>query len=127
LKNQVAFITEGRDDALYASGISSLEETLRKAQARFNQWLRLDASERTTTGLLEALNFDYFKLLDLLTIARSRKHIQKYYDLTEVGPFPERAKPINIKSGIDTKGQFPELREVNRDIRRLNLSSYAPL
>jgi len=127
LKNQVAFITEGRDDALYAFGIASLEETLRKAQTRFNQWLRLDASERTTTGLLEALNFDYFKLLDLLTIARSRKHIQRYYDLAEVGPFPERTKPTNIKSGIDTANQFPELREVNKDIRRLNLSSYAPL
>jgi hypothetical protein len=60
LKNQVAFITEGRDDALYAAGIASLEQTLRHAQTRFNQWLRLDARERTTAGLLDALNFDYF-------------------------------------------------------------------
>ena len=127
LKNQVAFITEGEDAALYSCGIASIEQTLRKAQTRFNQWLRLDADERTTEGLLEALNFDYFKLLDLLTIARSRKHIEKYYDLTEVGRFPERAKPINIKSDIDTKDLFPELREINRDIRLLNLSSYAPL
>lgn len=73
------------------------------------------------------MNFDYFKLLDVLTIARSRKHIQKYYDLAEVGPFPGRVKPINIKADIDTKDQFPELKEINRDIRRLNLSSYAPL
>ena len=127
LKNQVAFITEGIDDALYNQGIFSIEQTLRQAQTRFNRWLRLDASERTTEGLLETLNFDYFKLLDLLTIARSRKHIEKYYDLDEVGQFPERAKPINIKSDIDTRDLFPELREINRDIRRLNLSSYAPL
>nr|MBC8433248.1 DEAD/DEAH box helicase family protein [Candidatus Desulfatibia vada] len=127
LKNQVAFITEGIDDALYNHGISSIEQTLRQAQTRFNRWLQLDAAERTTEGLLETLNFDYFKLLDLLTIARSRKHIEKYYDLEEVGEFPERARPINIKSDIDTKGLFPELREINRDIRRLNLSSYAPL
>jgi len=127
LKNQVAFITEGTDDALYNHGISSIEQTLRQAQTRFNRWLRLDAAERTTEGLLETLNFDYFKLLDLLTIARSRKHIEKYYDLDEVGEFPERARPINIKSNIDTKDLFPELREINRDIRRLNLSSYAPL
>ena len=127
LKNQVAFITEGTDDALYKQGIASIVQTLRQAQTRFNQWLRLDADERTTEGLLETLNFDYFKLLDLLTIARSRKHIEKYYDLDEVGEFPERAKPINIKSDIDTKDLFPELREINRDIRRLNLSSYAPL
>jgi hypothetical protein len=65
--------------------------------------------------------------LDLLTIARSRKHIEKYYDLSEVGDFPERNKPTNIKADIDTKGKFPPLREINRDIRRLNLSSYAPL
>jgi len=127
LKNQVAFITEGTDDALYKQGIASIEQTLRQAQTHFNRWLQLDADERTTEGLLETLNFDYFKLLDLLTIARSRKHIEKYYDLDEVGEFPERAKPINIKSDIDTKDLFPELREINRDIRRLNLSSYAPL
>lgn len=127
LKNQVAFITEGKDDALYSHGIASVEQTLRKAQTRFNTWLRLDADQRTTQGLLDALNFDYFKMLDLLTIARSRKHIEKYYDLSEVGPFPERAKPINIKADIDTKNLFPELREINRDIRRLNLSAYAPL
>ena len=127
LKNQVAFITEGTDDALCNHGIFSIEQTLRQAQTRFNRWLKLDADERTTEVLLETLNFGYFKLLDLLTIARSRKHTEKYYDLDEVGEFPERAKPINIKSDIDTKDLFPELREINRDIRRLNLSSYAPL
>ena len=58
------------------------------AQTRFNAWLNLDDSERTTESLLETLNFDYFKLLDLLTIARSRKHIEKYYDVTEIGKFP---------------------------------------
>lgn len=127
LKNQVAFITEGVDDALFDVGISSIENTLRKAQGLFNQWLRLDPDDRTTQSLLDALNFDYFQLLDLLTIARSRKHIAKYYDLEEVGHFPERLKPINIKADIDTAGLFPPLRDVNRDIRRLNLSAYAPL
>src|SRR5690606_6572625 len=72
-------------------------------------------------------NFDYFQLLDLLTIARSRKHIAKYYDLQEVGHFPHRAPPVNVKADIDTAGLFPPLRDVNRDIRRLNLSAYAPL
>ena len=127
LKNQVAFITEGKDDALLDVGIASIENTLKKAQTIFNQWLRLDADERTTQGLLDALNFDYFQLLDLLTIARSRKHIAKYYDLTEVGQFPRRAAPINVKADIDTAGLFPPLSDVNRDIRRLSLSAYAPL
>lgn len=127
LKNQVAFITEGEDDALYDEGIGSIEETLRKAQARFNSWLKTAPGERSAQALLEALNFDYFKLLDLLTLARSRKHIAKYYDLSEVGPFPRRLRPINIKADIDTANRFPQLREINRDIRRLNMSAYAPL
>ncbi|MBK1718110.1 DUF6575 domain-containing protein [Thiocystis violacea] len=127
LKNQVAFITEGTDDALDEVGIVSIEQTLRKAQTRFNQWLKLDADGRTTASLLESLNFDYFKLLDLLTIARSRKHIEKYYDLAEIGAFPHRSKPINVRADIDTADLFPPLREVNRDIRRLTLSAYAPM
>jgi len=127
LKNQVAFITEGIDNALQAEGIDSIEHTLRRAQTRFNQWVRQSADERSVQDLLDTLPLNYFKLLDLLTIARSRKHIEKYYDLSEVGDFPQRNKPINIKADIDTKGQFPPLREINRDIRMLNLSSYAPL
>jgi ERCC4-related helicase len=127
LKNQVAFITEGRDDSLNDHGIISVEQTLKKAQTRFNQWLKKEESQRTTESLLETLNFDYFKLLDLLTIARSRKHIEKYYDINEIGRFPERLKPINIKADIDTEDRYPPLREINRDIRRLNLSAYSPL
>jgi len=127
LKNQVAFITEGIDGALEDAGISSIEQTLRNAQTRFTRWLKLDDSLRTTESLLDTLNFDYFKLLDLLTIARSRKHIEKYYDMAEIGEFPDRAKPVNIKAEIDTDGLFPPLKEINRDIRKLNLSAYSPL
>lgn len=127
LKNQVAFIVEAKDDALKANGITSIEQTLKMAQTRFNAWLNLDDHEKTTESLLQTLNFGYFKLLDLLTIARSRKHIEKYYDVTEIGKFPERLKPINIKTDIDTAGRFPALESINRDIRLLNLSAYAPL
>jgi SNF2 family DNA or RNA helicase/chaperonin cofactor prefoldin len=127
LKNQVAFIVEANDEALKSNGITSIEQTLKMAQTRFNSWLKLGEKERTTESLLETLNFGYFKLLDLLTIARSRKHIEKYYDVTEIGKFPERLKPINIKTDIDTEGRFPALESINRDIRLLNLSAYAPL
>ena len=127
LKNQVAFITEGYDNALEHAGIVSLEQTLKKAQARFNAWLKADHGEKTSASLLESLNFDYFKLLDLMTIARSRKHIEKYYDLSEVGRFPKRLTPKNIRADIDTAELFPPLREVNRDIRMMSLAAYAPL
>jgi len=127
LKNQVAFITEGKDDALYGTGIHSIELTLRKAQTKFNQWQRLESEQRTTEHLLDTLNFDYFKLLDLLTIARSRKHIIKYFNSDDLGTFPERLKPLNLKPDIDLEDEFPPLREINRDIRKLNLAAYAPL
>lgn len=127
LKNQVAFITEGNDTALADYGIPSIENTLRKAQTKFNLWLKLEEPQRKTATLLEALNFDYFKLLDLVTIARSRKHIEKYYDSREIGKFPERLKPKNIKADIDLSGQFPPLRSINLSIRKLNLAAYAPL
>ena len=127
LKNQIAFITEGKDDSFYNNGVSSIEQTLKNAQAKFNSWLKLDEKHRTTESLLETLNFGYFKLLDMLTIARSRKHILKYYDIKEIGKFPERLTPINIKTDIDLDKTFPQLKEINRSIRRLNLSAYAPL
>ena len=125
LKNQIAFITSGDDSALADSGINSIENTLRKAQTCFNRWL--DTDGRDSRNLLESMNFDYFKLLDLLTIARSRKHIEKYYNLSDIGKFPERKLPVNIKEDIDTEGHFPPLKEVNKTIQRLHLAAYSPI
>lgn len=127
LKNQVAFITEGQDRALFDAGIQSIEVTLRRAQTQFNTWLKLPTESRTSANLLESLNFGYFKLLDLLTIARSRRHIEKYYDTAEIGKFPERLRPQNIKSDIDKDGHFPPLKDINRSIKKLSLAAYAPL
>jgi len=126
LKNQIAFVTEGDDTALAGNQIPSVEATTRKAQLQFNRWLALE-DDRTPTRLLDMLGFDYFKLLDLLTIARSRKHIEKYYGTLEMGQFPERLPPINIKADVDRAGEFRSIREINNEIRRLNLSAYAPL
>ena len=98
LRNQIAFATEGDDTALLPNGISSIDATTRLAQKQFNRWLELGDTERRPSRLIEMLGFDYFTLLDLLTIARSRKHIEKYYGTAETGRFPERLKPINIKA-----------------------------
>jgi len=127
LKNQIAFMTEGDDTALVEHGIDSIEQTTRKAQVQFNRWLDLDESERTSGQLVEMLGFDYFTLLDLLTIARSRRHIEKYYGTAETGKFPDRLPPINIKADVDLAGQFRAIKDINLEIRRLNLASYAPL
>jgi hypothetical protein len=127
LKNQIAFVTEGDETALFEHGIPSIEATVRKAQTQFNRWLAAEEAEHTPSRLIEMLGFDYFKLLDLLTIARSRKHIEKYYGTTETGTFPERLKPINYKPDVDRSGEFRSIREINNEIRRLTLAAYAPL
>ena len=127
LKNQIAFATEGNDSALSSFGLKSIEQTLRKAQMAFNKWNLLSDEEKKLETLLEMLEIDYFKLLDMLTIARSRKHIQKYYDTTSIGKFPERLKPLNIKANIDSKDDFIPLSELNKLIRSLNLAIYSPI
>ena len=127
LKNQIAFVTEADDLALADHGIASVETTVRHAQLQFNRWLTFEDAQRTPSHLLEMLGFDYFKLLDLLTIARSRKHIEKYYGTADTGRFPERLKPINIKPDVDLAGEFRPVREINNEIRRLTLAAYAPL
>ena len=106
LKNQIAFVTEGRDDALAEHGLPSVETTVRLAQGQFNRWQQLDEAERRPARLMDMLGFDYFTLLDHLTIARSRRHIEKYYGTQETGRFPDRLPPINIKADVDRSGQF---------------------
>ena len=127
LKNQIAFVTEGDDTALFDHGIASIDSTTRRAQKAFNRWLELPEAEKTPQLLVEMLGFDYFSLLDHLTIARSRRHIEKYYGTAETGRFPSRLPPVNIKSDVDKAGEFQSIKEINLEIRRLKLASYAPL
>ena len=127
LRNQIAFATEGEDTALADYGVSSIDGTTQQAQRQFNRWLQLDETERTPSRLVDMLGFDYFALLDRLTIARSRRHLEKYYGDRETGCFPERLKPINVKPDVDLGGEFPSIGKINAEIRRLNLAAYAPL
>mgnify|MGYP001442255548 CR=1 FL=1 len=127
IKNQIAFITEEDDRALQGIGINSIDDTLRKAQMIFNQWSNLPEEERTTEKFVDMMHMDYFKILDTLTIARSRKHIEKYYDVKEIGTFPERLKPRNEYTNIDDENIFPDISEINKTINRLNLAIYSPL
>lgn len=121
IKNQIAFITEDNDAALEKEGIPSIDYTLKMAQTAYNRWIALSTEERTTETFLNMVNPDYFQLLDLLTIARSRKHIEKYYNVKDIGKFPIRRKPISIKADIDTKQTFIKMAEVNELLESLNL------
>jgi hypothetical protein len=128
IKNQIAFITEQNDLALAEHGIASIEQTLRKAQAKFNAWLKSNnGSTASRESLINGLDGSYFKLLDLLTIARSRKHIEKYYDVSDIGKFPDRLPPINRYTDFDINGSLRAMDKVNDELNALNLGFYSPL
>lgn len=128
LKNQVMFITEGNDAAFEnTADIPSIGATLRKAQKAFNDWSKLDQNKQTTDNLLPLLDYDFFNLLNTVTIARSRKHIKTYYDTKDIGEFPERNTPISLKTNIDSENEFPELSYVNGKIAGLHLAAYSPM
>ncbi|WP_100011639.1 helicase-related protein [Lentibacillus sediminis] len=127
IKNQIAFITEDKDNTLNNDGIESIEHTLKMAQTVFNQWSELPTEKRTTENFLDMVDPDYFQLLDLLTIARSRKHIEKYYGIEEIGEFPQRLKPDNMKADIDNRKEFIEMDEVNERIESLTFGIYKPM
>lgn len=128
LKNQVAFITEGNDEAFLEHGIESIGQVMKDAQRKFTQWFRdSDPDDIDINALMESLDGGYFRILDMLTIARSRKHIEKYYDTSDIGEFPERLKPITIKAPIDTKAQFKDIGQIYDEISILTLASYTPL
>ncbi len=128
LKNQVAFITEGDDEAFISHGIESVGQVMKDAQRKFTQWFRdSDPDEADLNKLMESLDGGYFRILDMLTIARSRKHIEKYYDTSDIGKFPERLIPITIKPKIDSQEQFRDIGQIYDEISTLTLASYTPL
>jgi SNF2 family DNA or RNA helicase len=129
LRNQIYFLTEGDDTALRESiGIPSLKDALTSAQKTFAAWARKQTAERRTTDLLEKLSSAFFKLLDELTIARSRKHVQRYYkdSIAALGGFPVRKKPEAIYPSIDTQRRFLSYDRLNDEISGYKLSLFAP-
>lgn len=129
LRNQLALAYEGDSTEMTRKlGLqTSVEQVFKEAQTAFNQWSKLPAERRTSQAILSMLNFDFFKLLDGVTIARSRHHIQRYYDTTEVGQFPERNKPLSFHVPITHDEDIIELDEIYKRLTQLNLSIYAPM
>ena len=129
LRNQLALAYEGDSENLskkLRTG-KSVEEIFRHAQAAFNTWSKLPVEERTARAILDALDFDFFELLDSVTIARSRKHIQTFYDTTEIGQFPERRKPLSYHCPITHRGDVLGFNEIFSHLSRMRLAVYAPL
>ena len=128
LRNQIAFITEGKEDALFeCCKIKDIGLTLKNAQTHFTTWADPKKNpQRNMKQLLERLDSAFFKLLDELTIARSRKHIKNFYKIEAVGKFPERNKPHSLYPDIDLNNRFPSYDRINKQILEYKLSVFNP-
>ena len=129
LKNQLALAYEG-NAALLENKLDTerdIETIFRRAQASFNAWAKLDPVQRTTQAILNLLDFDFFKLLDSVTIARSRKHIQTFYDTKDIGQFPQRLKPISFRCALSTDQDSVSLNQIYADLSLIKMSVYAPV
>ena len=128
LKNQLALAYEGDpkqiNEKLATS--KSIDEIFRQAQKAYNAWCKLPAEERTTDELLKTLDFDFFELLDSVTIARSRKHIEKYYNTSEIGKFPERLPPISLRPRLTDLNDAINYNDIYNLLMSLNLTIYTP-
>lgn len=128
LHNQLIIACEGEPGLMKSNlGIDrSLDAVFHDAQKTFNKWSSLDPRERTTEKLLHSLDPDFFQVLDSVTIARSRKHIEKYYGTDEIGKFPQRLKPINLDPGITDSNLGVTFEGINESLGKLNLEVYVP-
>ena len=128
LKNQLAIAYEG-DTSLIDNKLGtkkSIDEIFRQAQRAFNAWSELDIADRTTDALLKTLDFDFFELLDSVTIARSRKHIEKYYDTADIGKFPTRKKPISLRPVLTNLESATNYNKIYKELSKLSLCIYTP-
>lgn len=128
LKNQLALAYEGHADFIDGklNTSRSIDEIFRNAQRAFNTWSKWAPEDRTTENLLKMLDFDFFEVLDSVTIARSRKHIQKYYDTSNIGTFPTRLKPISLRPSLTDLEKAINYNEIFEQLMLLTLTIYTP-
>jgi len=128
LKNQLQLAYEG--DASKINGLlkteKPIDEIFRQAQRAYNEWVELPLDARTTERLLKSLSFDFFEVLDSVTIARSRKHIEQFYDTADIGKFPTRLKPISKTPPLTDIDKAITFRDIIEIVQQLNLSIYTP-
>lgn len=128
LKNQLAIAYEGNSEFINdkLDTKKPIDEIFRQAQKAFNAWSKLDPEDRTTDALLRTLDFDFFEILDSVTIARSRKHIEKYYNTEEIGKFPERLKPISRRPSMTDLSSAINYNQIYEQLMQLTLVIYTP-
>lgn len=128
LRNQLAIAYEGDSEQIDSKLATkkSIDDIFRRAQKAYNAWCKLDPEDRTTDALLRTLDFDFFEVLDSVTIARSRKHISKYYSTAEIGKFPERLKPISLRPSLTSLKSAINYNQIYEELMKLSLCIYTP-
>ena len=128
LKNQLALAYEGHTDYIddKLNTTRSIDDIFKNAQRAFNTWSKWEPEDRTTEKLLQMLDFDFFEVLDSVTIARSRKHIQKYYDTADIGSFPTRLKPISLRPSLTDLKSAINYNQIFEQLMLLTLTIYTP-
>jgi hypothetical protein len=128
LKNQLQLAYEGDSSIIDAKldTSRSIDDIFKNAQRAFNRWSELDIADRTTDRLLKMLDFDFFEVLDSVTIARSRKHIEKYNNMADIGKFPTRLKPLSLRPHLTDLESAINYNEIFEQLLQLNLSIYTP-
>lgn len=128
LRNQLAIAYEGDSEQIDSKLATkkSIDDIFRQAQKAYNAWCKLEPKERTTDALLRTLDFDFFEVLDSVTIARSRKHISKYYSTAEIGKFPERLKPISMRPSLTNLKSAINYNQIYEELMKLTLCIYTP-
>ena len=128
LKNQLQLAYEGNSEQI--DGVlhteSSIDKIFKNAQRSYNSWAKLPNAERSTAKLLSMLDFDFFEVLDAVTIARSRKHIEAYYDTNAIGKFPIRLQPISRRPSLTDLPKAINYNEIYEQLQKLNLAIYTP-
>lgn len=128
LRNQLSLAYEGQTNIVESkmNVTRTFDDIFRSAQAAFNRWSDLALHEKTTSRLLQMLDYDFFEVLDSVTIARSRKHIQKYYDMSDIGSFPTRLKPVSRHPSLTDLDNAINYNQIFDLLMQLNLSIYTP-
>ena len=128
LRNKLAIAYEGDSEQIDSKLATkkSIDDIFRQAQKAYNAWCKLEPKDRTTDALLRTLDFDFFEVLDSVTIARSRKHISKYYSTAEIGKFPERLKPISMRPSLTNLKSAINYNQIYEELMKLTLCIYTP-
>ena len=129
LKNQLALAYEGDPESLKSKlkAGRSIDQIFRRAQAAFNVWSKLPPEERTPQAILSTLDFDFFELLDSVTIARSRRHITTFYDTKEIGEFPARRKPLSYHCKLTDRPDVMGFNDIFLQLTAMKLGVYTPV